>query len=163
MSSQERTIPPPFSIKLMLEGDDADGYVNSFQALSHGQEYNMEKFVCHLYGIRETEHVDAARTAKLFALAGVKKKSGLKTPEMKSKLKKVNCSLLPPCSKVLNMKIKRALYVSSIWTKAPGKEPSQGLSPADYGWEKVEGTWSPIWYRGSPLPEKLNDGDSREV
>ena len=53
--------------------------------------------------------------------------------------------------------------MSSIWTKAPGKEPSQGLSPADYGWEKVEGTWSPIWYRGSPLPEKLNDGDSREV
>ena len=73
MSSQERTIPPPFSIKLMLEGDDADGYVNSFQALSHGQEYNMKKFVSHLYGIRGTEHVDAARTSKLFALAGVKK------------------------------------------------------------------------------------------
>ena len=61
------------------------------------------------------------------------------------------------------MKMKRALYVSSIWTKASGKEPSQGLSPADYGWEKVEGTWSPIWYHGSPLPEKLNDGDFREV
>ena len=52
--------------------------------------------------------------------------------------------------------------MSSIWTKAPGKEPLQGLSPADYGWEKVEGT-SPIWCRGSPLPEKLNDGDFREV
>ena len=125
------------ALKLMLEGDEADGYVNSFQALSHGQEYNMENFVCNLYGIRGTEHVDAARTAKLFALAGVKKKSGLKTPEMKSKLKKVNCSLLPPCSKVLNMKMKRALYLSSIWTKASGNEPSQGLSPVDYGWEKV--------------------------
>ena len=53
--------------------------------------------------------------------------------------------------------------MSSIWTKAPGKETSQGLSPADYGWDKVDGKWSPIWYHGSSMPEKLNDWDSGEA
>ena len=58
----------------MLESDDADDYIHAFQALSHGQPSDVEKFVCHLYGIKEKDHVDAARTAKLFALAGVTKK-----------------------------------------------------------------------------------------
>ena len=62
------------ALKLMLESDDADDYIHAFQALSHGQPFDVEKFVCHLYGIKETDHVDAARTAKLFALAGVTKK-----------------------------------------------------------------------------------------
>ena len=61
------------ALKLMLEGEEADTYVHAFQAMSHGKAYNMEKFVCHLYGMKEVDNVNAARTAKLFALAGVKK------------------------------------------------------------------------------------------
>ena len=32
-----------------------------------------------------------------------------------------------------------------------------------HGWDKVDGKWSPIWYHGSSMPEKLNDWDSGEA
>ena len=48
-------------------------------------------------------------------------------------LKKNNCSLLPPCSKVLKQKIRRALMVSMIWNRADSPTPAGTLNPLDYG------------------------------
>ena len=75
-----------------------------FQGMSKGEEVKMEKFFWQLYGIKD--HIigsyHSGRAFKLFSLAGAKLRSWvLKEPKPRSKVRKVNCSLLPSCSKVI--------------------------------------------------------------
>ena len=114
----------------------------------------VEQFICRLYGIKETDCVNEARKIKLFALADYEENED-PPKTLKNKVKKVNCSLLPPCQKVLKNKIKRCQYVSQVWAKADTHYPSEGLCPSKFGWEKDGEKWVPTWYPGLPLPGKL--------
>ena len=53
------------------------------------------------------------------------------------------------------MKVRRAKYVAMLWARASEANPNHGLCPSQYGWEKIDNNWSPIWYQVLPLPEKL--------
>ena len=73
------------------------------------------------------------------------------------KLRKINCSLLPPCQKVLQQKILRAQYVSQVWSKAADKNPSEGLCHHNMGGKrkKIDGSGCGILDRLS-LTDLLN-------
>ena len=47
--------------------------------------------------------------------------------------KKLDSSIIPPCSKVLHQKIKRCIYVASIWTNSLRMKPTPYFPPS-FGW-----------------------------
>ena len=56
---------------------------------------------------------------------------------------------IPPTEAVLLQHVKRAILQSKIWRSCLCPRPEQ-LSPADYGWQKLDSdTWVPFW---SDLP-----------
>ena len=47
--------------------------------------------------------------------------------------KKLDSSIMSPCSKVLHPKIKRCIYVANIWTNSLRMKPTPHL-PTSFGW-----------------------------
>ena len=136
---------------MLLDSEHSDNYVSLFQGMSKGEEVKMEKFFCQLYGIKDAENVDSGRVFKLFSLAGAKlTSSGLTEPKLRSKVRKGNCSLLPPITMLQGSKPESSDF------RGHNMYPCYGLERSEYGWEKVEGMWCPTWYHGSSLPEKLD-------
>ena len=75
-------------------------------------------------------------------------------------IKRVDCALLPPTRRTLQMKIRRAQYVTSIWTQATTASPGDGLSPTDYGWSAdINNRLEPVWFEGPATPESLFQAD----
>ena len=71
-------------------------------------------------------------------------------------MKKLDCALLPPCRKTLQMKIRRAQYVAMLWNNASTAAPMTGHSPCDYGWSLDDkGRLLPKWFEGSEIPDNL--------
>ena len=146
-------------MKLLLEMEEED-FITAFSSLSTGDNSHfskIEKFICILYGIRSADNADEARRIKLYQLAGIKEKEVIPHFKKVKKLRKINCSLLPPCQKVLQQKILRAQYVSQVWSKAADKNPSEGLCPSQYGWKKEENRWKWVWYIGSAVPDRFTE------
>lgn len=72
-----------------------------------------------------------------------------------SKIKKVDCSLLPPTLKTLEMKVLRTQYVTCMWTHAGTPCPTEGISPLDYGWSIDNTVLQPVWFEGRAMPEHI--------
>ena len=70
-------------------------------------------------------------------------------------VKKVNCSLLPPCRKALKKKLLRVNFMSQMWSKADEKNPTASLLPEEYGWIRIEQGYTANWYDGHVLPSEL--------
>lgn len=70
-------------------------------------------------------------------------------------LKKVDCALLPPCSKTVYNKLRRAHYVSIVWGNAESAHPESGLDPSEYGWKVKDGSCIPVWFLGPAEPTDL--------
>ena len=70
-------------------------------------------------------------------------------------IKRVDCALLPPSRRTLEMKIRRTQYVTALWTHAMTASPGDGLSPTDYGWSASDNLLKPIWYEGPAIPDTL--------
>ena len=67
--------------------------------------------------------------------------------------KKLDSSIMPPCSKVLHQKIKRCIYVASIWTNSLRTDPTPDL-PTSFGWMLDEdGTYCHKWFEGDVAPK----------
>ena len=67
--------------------------------------------------------------------------------------KKLNSSIMPPCSKVLHQKIKQCIYVGSIWTNSLRTEPTPHL-PTSFGWTLDEDeTYCIKWFEGDVAPK----------
>ena len=49
-----------------------------------------------------------------------------------------------------------------LWMSSTTAQPSNGLSPTDFGWISQDGLLQPVWYKGPALPENLfkNSDDS---
>ena len=108
-------------------------------------------FVCEMYGQPESTDVNEARY-KLF-----KKMSG-KGPHGNpfDNVKRIDCSLLPPCEKTLQMQVLRAKYISILWTKSDQKNPTCDLDPLLYGWTTDSSNrYVPNWYDGSSVPSTI--------
>ena len=130
-------------------------YIQAFKRLSLEQvEPNMtvfSSFVCEMYGQSGTTDVNEARY-RLF-----KKMSGKGQDENPfENVKRIDCSLLPPCENTLKMQVLRAKYVSIVWAKADQRNPTDGLDPLQFGWMKnLSDRFTPDWFTGSSIPSNL--------
>ena len=84
-------------------------------------------------------------------------------------IKKIDCALLPPSRRTLDKKLKRAHYVTILWSHANLSCPDQDLSPTDYGWSANGNLLQPVWFDGPALPDALftdrenNNDDSNDA
>ena len=76
-------------------------------------------------------------------------------------VKRVDCALLPPCQKTLEMKILRTKYVTTLWTEARTASPATGMVPINYGWHMDNGILEPIWFKGPTMPDNLFVNDKK--
>ena len=70
-------------------------------------------------------------------------------------IKKVDCSLLPPSQKTLDMKLLRTRYITMLWSNAGKPNPGNGLSPTEYGWCIRDDKLQPLWFKGQAMPDSL--------
>ena len=78
-------------------------FVDFLGSLSAGKVADMapaEELVRSLYGLSNHANINKARAEKLFQMTGFKSKEKVYEMVLR-KVKKVNCSLLPPCRKAL--------------------------------------------------------------
>ena len=75
-------------------------------------------------------------------------------------IKKIYCSSLPPCEKMLSQHLLRANYIAMMWRRAHTQQPTKELLPLNYGWVANDnGLYVPCRFEGGCLPALLvNDG-----
>ena len=77
-------------------------------------------------------------------------------------------SYLPPCLSVLQQKVMRSAYITSMWQSANNNNRATDLDPTNWGWKQDEQTNSDqlIWFEGSVTPKLLDimieDSDSQD-
>ncbi len=79
-----------------------------------------------------------------------------------SNVKKVDCALLPPCSKTVDKKLKRAHLISMVWGNADSAQPGERLDPRNFGWKEKDGCYDPDWYSGPSMPDDLLEEEDDE-
>ncbi|KAK6167267.1 hypothetical protein SNE40_021340 [Patella caerulea] len=88
--------------------------------------------------------------------------SGCKGKTVGKKVKKINCSSLLLCEKVLLQHLLRSQYVSMLWINALELDPTMGRCPTNYGWKNNgNGYFIPHWFDGESLPQKVNTDDEK--
>ena len=109
----------------------------------------IEKYTCLIYGKKTTDRINDVRT-DIF----MDKYKPKREDDKISCVKKLDGSMLPPCSRVLWQKVKRTCYIAHLWMSSV--TPCQPhLEPTVYGW-KLEGNCYRIdWYEGEASPRAL--------
>ena len=46
--------------------------------------------------------------------------------------------------------------IAMMWYNADQPNPCEGLDPIDFGWCKVEKSFTPNWYEGAPIPAAVD-------
>uniref|UniRef100_UPI00358E4927 uncharacterized protein isoform X4 n=1 Tax=Myxine glutinosa TaxID=7769 RepID=UPI00358E4927 len=171
MPSLDETSPRPFTGKSkpldVVEKDKTGCYVNLF--FSTGEVDGSvdpdvaSELVCRMYGQSKTRDVNEARYNKLMQMTG---KVDQENPLVN--IKRIDCALLPPSRRTLDMKIRRTQYVTALWTHAGTASPGDGLSPTDYGWSVNDNILKPTWFEGPVIPDSLfangrNNAEDMEV
>ena len=83
-----------------------------------------------------------------------------KGKQKETQVKKINCSSLPPCEKVLDLHLQRANYIALMWRRAHTEQPTKGLHPLNYGWvANDDGLYVPCWFQGKTLTASLASED----
>ena len=67
-------------------------------------------------------------------------------------MKKINCSLIPPCQNTLRLKVARATYIATIWTRSTAGACGR---KKEFGWKKEDECYSPVWFNGPVLPTSV--------
>ena len=70
-------------------------------------------------------------------------------------VKKLDGTMMPPCSKVLLQKIKPTRFVTCRRSSAPRAHPPND-SPQEWGWNKKDGKLTIHWFDGQLTPTSLN-------
>ena len=98
----------------------------------------LKRFVCHLYGWKETKSLQDVRY-KMYCQSGGK----------------LSCEKLPPCDDVLELHIKRANYQAFIWRQSLlAQQQQDGL--IGNGWlSNEDGSLDIEWMRCSPAPDEV--------
>uniref|UniRef100_UPI00358F2F11 uncharacterized protein isoform X3 n=1 Tax=Myxine glutinosa TaxID=7769 RepID=UPI00358F2F11 len=193
MPSLDETSPRPFTekdktgcyVNLFFSTGEVDGSVDPDVA---------SELVCRMYGQSKTRDVNEARYNKLMQMTGkvdqvikagetenmiiIIKSEYLTTPLIMPfidfqenplvNIKRIDCALLPPSRRTLDMKIRRTQYVTALWTHAGTASPGDGLSPTDYGWSVNDNILKPTWFEGPVIPDSLfangrNNAEDMEV
>ena len=147
--------------KLLIDKEMGGDWIQTFSEMAKPGFNNqkvLENFVCALYGMKHSNEINTVRQIKLRNLMKSSKSSS-------NKMKKVDCGLLPPCQKVLELKIKRSHMIARFWFNADQPNPSMGLNALNFGWVQKENILFPKWYDGSSLPsaEDLETSDGDEI
>ena len=128
----------------------------AFLNLSHSGDISgdikliIESFVWQMYGRKKTNSVDHARL-EIFLTKYKPKKGSVSLNQIQAK--KLDSSIMPPCSKVLHQKIKRCIYVANIWKNSLRTKPTPHL-PTSFGWTLDEdGTYCIKWFEGDVAPK----------
>ena len=112
----------------------------------------IESFVCQIYGRKKTNSVDQARL-EIFVTKCKQKKGSASLNQIQAK--KLDSSIMPPCSKVLHQKIKRCIYVANIWKNSLRTKPTPHL-PTSFGWTLDEDwTYYIKWFEGHVAPKMV--------
>ena len=73
-------------------------------------------YVCRLYGFRTLNNINEARYQSFTKMT--------KGKRQEVQVKKINCSSLPPCEKVLDLHLLRANYIAMMWRRAHTQQPT---------------------------------------
>ena len=141
----------------LLESDTSGIYKIALQSLA-SEKVNIEEvtsYVCSLYGFK-TRDINDARYKAFLRMSGGMQNSTL------SKIKRINCGALPPCSKTLHNHIKRAHFVALMWKNADQIDLTQGRNPVNYGWRISDHIFETDWFPGHPIPESLTGTTENE-
>ena len=110
----------------------------------------IEKFVCAMYGKRKFALVDEVRSQIFLDKYRPRKKD-----YNLSCVKKLDGTMMPPCSIVLLQKIRQTRFVTRKWSSAPRAHPPND-SPQEWGWNEQDGKLMIHWFDGEPAPASLN-------
>ena len=119
-------------------------------APSENMMNDMQRFVCDIYGSAKMSNVNDARYAMF------RQKYAPKSMlEPLKKLKAVDSTQLPPSYPVLQEKVKRTNYVTTVWINAHLPNPARGLDPTQCGWTLKDGIMDIVWFEGQQMPTIL--------
>lgn len=112
----------------------------------------LEKFICEMYGVKNSSHVNDVRF-HLFSSNFQSKKSD---KNFDKKFKNFDSSSLPPCKAELLQHLLRVRYVTKLWRNAHSKHPTS-LSPVASGWTINDDKYDFVWFVGEQLPSSVAD------
>mgnify|MGYP005984866071 CR=1 FL=1 len=92
----------------------------------------LEKFVCQIYGAKNSSDVNSVRF-NLFSSTFQSKNSN---ENFEKKFRNFDSSSLPPCKAELYQHLLRVRYVTKLWRNAHLKHPTS-LSPVASGWNII--------------------------
>ena len=119
--------------------------------ISEGKLNGIESFVCSMYGYKKEKSVDHVRL--MIFLKKYKPKKADK--DVISCVKNMEGNQLPPCSRVLHEKIKRANLVCSRW-KSSLFSTSPPFNPEESGWLLKDGEYRVLWFVGPVAPKTID-------
>ena len=136
-------------LQLLSNSTNSQKHINALQSLASDVDVEgITSFVCAMYG-EEAIDIDDVRYASFMRMNAVKKQN------LQNGIRKMNCALLPPCSRTLRNHIKRSSYVTKMWKNAHEPIPTSGNNPLDYGWKLTDDCYQPDWFSGYQIPENL--------
>ena len=109
----------------------------------------IEKFTCLMYGKKNNDRINDVRTDIFMDKYKPKKEN-----DKISCVKKLDGSMLPPCSRVLWQKVKRTCYIAHLWMSSVTPFHPE-LEPTVYGWKLENNSYRIYWYEGETSPRAL--------
>ena len=128
-----------------LINKETDQHLSALRSLTSAVDVAaVTSYVCALYG-HNIDDIDEARFKTFLRI------SGGKTDEPLANLKKMNCAILPPCSKTLLKHIERSNFVARMWRRADDVNPTEGQHPLHFGCVTSDSGFQPVvlWERCS--------------
>ena len=110
-----------------------------------------EKFVCEIYGKKK---LSSLNDAIFDVFLGKYKPKKNNNPI--SFAKRIDGGYLPPCSKVMELKTRRANLIAARWLQSTNRSPPS-FDPKRCGWNLTEDGYSINWFEGDMTPRSLGD------
>lgn len=110
----------------------------------------LENYLCKVYGKKTLQCINDVRTEVFFDKYRPK---GNK--DRISCVKKLDGSMMPPCSKVLKKKIQRTHMIARRWMSSVNPYPSRE-NPLQSGWLLEENKYTIHWFEGDATPKTID-------
>ncbi|KAG1689652.1 Protein disulfide-isomerase TMX3 [Nymphon striatum] len=119
----------------------------------------VESYVCRIYGKKTLTEINDVRMQIFLEKYRPKNEN-----ERLSYANKRDGSMLPPCQRVLQQKLRRVEMISKRWASSTSAHPPPEV-PEESGWILKDGTYEILWYEGDSSPSILDvccDNDDEE-
>ncbi|KAL5017668.1 hypothetical protein ScPMuIL_007257 [Solemya velum] len=130
-----------------VEKDETCSFINLFISMGEVQgSVDLDvasNFVCRMYVQRKTRDVNETRYTKLKQMA-VK----VYQENLLANIKRIDCALLPPCRRALQMRIRWTQYFATLCRQAVTACPGDG-------WSQNDSVLKPTWFDGPATPDSL--------